>query len=884
MRAALVVVVLLTACVQPGDVVCNDGRICPAGYTCSSKGCLAPSQLEACDGVVEGGECANGTGRCTDGACIVAVCGDGIVEAPEVCDDGNQFSQDGCNGTCSSDETCGNGLVELAEQCDCGAMVASDQASCAGTMNGGGRCTTACELSRCGDGQLDPGEVCDDANVDGGDGCSFNCLSKEVCGNDILDYFAGEQCDDGNTRSVDGCSSTCKVEAMAWSKVSTDAPPPLTNAAIAYDTGRNVLVAFGGNASNTLQGTTWELRRTTWTQVALVPHPSPREAPAMAYDAKRRKIVLFGGLTANAVMSETWEYDGSSWKLLAPATVPPGRFSQKLAYDSARDRVVMFGGQTTYGGTRVNDTWEWDGVNWTQVTPTTTPPPVRANYGLTYDPLRNRVVLFGGIGASNVLLGDTWEYDGTTWTERTIAGPSARSGASLTFDVGRGQVVMAGGTETWTLDASGWTQLSTADPNRRFHAAAYDTERQAVVIFGGLLSTNALTNLVSLLGATTWSTPSSSEPGPSTGHRLVYDTRRGVVVMHKSGAAETWELTGTSWALAPTVSSPTPNRTSFGLAYDAARGKVVLFGGGSTVNGARLADTWEYDGTTWTQMSPAASPPARVGQSMAYDPVRQRVIMYGGFTGVAQSDLWEYDGSTWMEISVTTKPPAQQLAVMAYDTAKRRVVVVTGTPPETWVFENAAWRKLSSTGPRAINSGAMVYDAGRDRIVHHGGLNIDYLDETWELVDDTWELFLPTVFEDLGPGIFQHEMVYDPGLHRTILYGGSSASVPYTRFYAPKPQAAVEACTANADLDGDTLRGCADDDCWGYCTPTCVPDAPAASCSMVPRCGDGVCTAVENCRFCPADCPVGTGTCTNACGDGYCDPGESTTSCPGDCL
>jgi hypothetical protein len=178
----------------------------------------------------------------------------------------------------------------------------------------------------------------------------------------------------------------------------------------------------------------------------------------------------------------------------------------------------------------------------------------------------------------------------------------------------------------------------------------------------------------------------------------------------------------------------------------------------------------------------------------------------------------------------------------------------------------------------------MVYDAGRDRIVLHGGFNEIALDETWELVDDTWTRLVPETSADVGPPRRQHRLVYDTSLRRVVLFGGAQATAPFTWVLAPTPIEPPEVCSTPIDLDGDTKLGCADDDCWGVCSPQCVPDAPAASCSMTPRCGDGTCTDIENCRICPSDCPVGEGRCTALCGDGYCDPGETSATCPGDCL
>ena len=64
----------------------------------------------------------------------------------------------------------------------------------------------------CGDGTVDPGEVCDDGNTTSGDGCSADCHSTEACGNSVVDVASHEQCDDGNTTAGDGCSADCHLE------------------------------------------------------------------------------------------------------------------------------------------------------------------------------------------------------------------------------------------------------------------------------------------------------------------------------------------------------------------------------------------------------------------------------------------------------------------------------------------------------------------------------------------------------------------------------------------------------------------------------------------------------------------------------------------------
>ena len=140
----------------------------------------------------------------------------------------------------------------------------------------------------------------------------------------------------------------------------------------------------------------------------------------MAYDSTRGKVVLFGGYGDSYLLNDTWEWDGSNWTLYTPATKPSVRYYHAMTYDSVRCKVVLFGGSD---GSNLNDTWEWDGTNWTQRSPATTLS-ARSGHSMAYDSARGKVVLFGGsyyINFSNLNINDTWEWDGTTWTDPSLA-------------------------------------------------------------------------------------------------------------------------------------------------------------------------------------------------------------------------------------------------------------------------------------------------------------------------------------------------------------------------------------------------------------------------------------------------------------------------------
>jgi Galactose oxidase, central domain len=95
------------------------------------------------------------------------------------------------------------------------------------------------------------------------------------------------------------------------------------------------------------------------------------------------------------------------------------------------------------------------------------------------------------------------------------------------------------------------------------------------------------------------------------------------------------------------------------MAYDTVRQRVVLFGGSPNTTSAAVNDTWEYDGTTWTQRTPATSPPARNSHAMVYDSTHQVTVLFGGCC----NDTWLWNGTTW-----TAPMPVQTAPVVDMST------------------------------------------------------------------------------------------------------------------------------------------------------------------------------------------------------------------------
>ncbi|HEV2414450.1 MAG TPA: kelch repeat-containing protein, partial [Candidatus Dormibacteraeota bacterium] len=245
-----------------------------------------------------------------------------------------------------------------------------------------------------------------------------------------------------NTNSTHELNDTWEWDGSHWTQFfPLPAPPVSIGPGMAYDSKRGVTVLLDNNSN------TWEWNGQSWTQKVTSSAPPARVWTSMVFDSTRGVMVLFGGIASGVQFGDTWTYDGTNWAQQAPASSPPARYLTSLAFDSVRGVVVMFGG---WNGQRLNDTWEWNGSNWTQRTPGTSPFP-RFSASMVYDATVGATVMFGGDHIEPFLLGpsnDTWLWNGSNWTQDfTFAAPSARAGQSMAYQSALGTDVLFGGSD-----------------------------------------------------------------------------------------------------------------------------------------------------------------------------------------------------------------------------------------------------------------------------------------------------------------------------------------------------------------------------------------------------------------------------------------------------
>ncbi|MCA8971759.1 MAG: hypothetical protein KDC95_18360 [Planctomycetes bacterium] len=301
-------------------------------------------------------------------------------------------------------------------------------------------------------------------------------------------------------------------------------------------------MTFGGHDGTNDVDDTYELRGNVWADRTTTSQPTARVGAAMSYDSQRRTVVLNGGFALLLSWNDTVEWDGTSWTWRSPLNRPTPLSHHRLSFDSARNRTVLFGGYSkrTYPSTVSNETWEWDGTNWKYAL-TANRPPARAEFGMAFDPVRRRVVVFGGQD-STAEFGDTWEYDGANWMQVTpTTSPLSRWGCSMTFDPTRNRIVMHGGqrrsgstiqllTDTWDFDGTTWRQLATTGSAVRGEGnITYDTRAGCLVMVEsrGVVNRLGIAGSVTALGTgcvSSGSIPRLSANAPWIGtERLSYD-------------------------------------------------------------------------------------------------------------------------------------------------------------------------------------------------------------------------------------------------------------------------------------------------------------------------------------------------------------------------
>jgi hypothetical protein len=593
-------------------------------------------------------------------------CSGGLVNCDGVCTD-TTTDRDHC-GRC--DLACAAGEICRSSQCEhnpCG----DGQHECSGAcypdddpLHCGGSCiqcpvpaahgTAACIANRC-ELDCDPGFVqcpgaCVDLNTDPRNcgSCGHECLATQICRNSNCTSNAcgstmhecpgvgcvsntstatcGSSCTpcpvpSGGTATCDGVS--CGVSCASGSHVCdgscvtnystatcgtrcTPCPTPTNGSATCDGTTCGIACATNYHACGTACVSNYATA-TCGTRCTACPTTTNGTATC---DGTSCGITCNNGYKLCGLACISNSATCATWRPVTTAATPPPRSYAAMAFDAQRNVTVLFGGWQAGSALNLGDTWEFNGANWVQRSPAAAPP-ARDSAAMAYDPVRHEVVLFGGWASD--AYADTWFWDGTNWTQpaEVTSGPSARYGAQMVWD-SIGGLVLFGGAEpggtvlpadVWRWDGATrqWNQpplLGTGSPPGRVSPGMIMDGTQ-IVVFGG-----------------------ASDWYASTAY------------------GDQWTLGLTGWSQV-TVARPSA-RGAPAFAFAGNHGNGILFGGFASGLVA-LGETWSWAGGQWTKLSPPTSPTPRGGAAVAYDSQRGVVVLFGGANGTTTfAETWEF--------------------------------------------------------------------------------------------------------------------------------------------------------------------------------------------------------------------------------------------------
>lgn len=317
---------------------------------------------------------------------------------------------------------------------------------------------------------------------------------------------------------------------------------------------------------------------------------------------------------------------------------------------------------------------------------------------------------------------NTWvvlKPNGDRATERSDGLPGFRAWHQASYDLEFKEVVIFGGSagtymsDTWTysLSENKWTRRR-AHPDlegpcrRDMHNLVYDPVHKLHWLFNGIPYHNLQPECpVPKSRAGVWAYDRSKNvwtkypDTPGLHHRLApglaYNSKKGTILEFGGGSERvnntTYEFdpAAKGWTLLSVSGPKPPGRFNIegGLVYHKAANKFVLFGGLTSMRGARLNDTWIFDPDTvqWRQANPPVSPPGRDIHTMVYDESTEAIVLVGGRAGPGEergvlNDTWVYDikKDTWTELTNVGNLPRLVHASAVYDPFQRVNIIVTG--------------------------------------------------------------------------------------------------------------------------------------------------------------------------------------------------------------
>jgi hypothetical protein len=520
--------------------------------------------------------------------------------------------------------------------------------------------------------------------------------------------------------------------------------------------------------------------------------PQPRSSHAAVYDTQHDRMIVFGGRCADAccsngpVPNDVWSLPLAAttlqWSQLRPAGLaPPAGLGPAAIYDPVRARMLVPDAST---GT----VWSLalsGAPAWSSFVPTGTAPPSAS--AAVYDPVRDRMLVVSSTGRVFALALAT----SPAWVELLPSGRLPTRIVGGVYDPVRDRVVLlADSVRALTLaDPPAWSMIAAPRPQLlNAYSVVYDATRDRVVIHGGCRTGNCGTTetwALTLAGTPAWASVSTGGPLLSL-QSAIYDAPRDRMVLfggYDKQVYTDWTI-GDLWVLSFAPSPSWRNATPPGppaacgatAVRDAPRDRLLLF----------ADSTYAFDlagAPAWSTLVPAGTPPfARTDYSVAYDAARDRVLLFGGTQdGVPLSDLYAlgFAPLTWTALAATGTPPTAAGPALL-DAARDRMLVVGGA--QVWALSltgTPAWSLLSAAGtPPTVTSGfTAALDVGRDRVLVFGGRDAGGIVNTvWQLALSPAPAWSIVAAGGVPPAAREHHVAaIDAARDRMVIAAGDTA-------------------------------------------------------------------------------------------------------------
>jgi len=491
----------------------------------------------------------------------------------------------------------------------------------------------------------------------------------------------------------------------------------------------------------------------------------PFDSSVAVFDPDQDRVLVFHPFSPTGHVGQLSLSGAPQWSIYTQRNTPTG---YSIMFDPVRRRVLNFGGWSQAEGYS-NDVWALKLARypeWEKLQPAGPLPGGRWKPTLVYDPARDAQIMFGGVGPF----------------EDPFAPPQAHS-------------------DVWRLSLATleWSRLSPAGqgpPPSYGQPAVFDPVNDRMILFASASPGGSYALRFSPSLAWEGLAP---VPGNTTGFSIVLDSTSGTAVMFGGRVPGSYEPTGDVWSFDlhtgqwspfPYQAAPSPGYFFANLVYDPVRDRFLLFAS-SEYGGT--PELWAFSMTAqkWTRVDIECGARPAFFPYPFYDSVRDRLIAYGDGSPSGSStrdyQLWELmlEGTpTWhrLEVSGVAHPPPN--STLRFDPVRNRLIGFYGSLGvwELPLDGIAQWDSLHVTGsppalvsvPSYLMDLASGYDPAGDRLIMSGGFfgtTIPTEIGSWALSlgpSPSWTTLVPVGWH---PRETAYHAVYDPVRNRIVAHG-----------------------------------------------------------------------------------------------------------------